>query len=88
MLFIVVGVCAHAPPAPAPHHSCPQVCELALHVLTDRPIDLESSAGVLDAIGWQNRPGSPAHSLGGLRKICCVPPVAGNFAGSVTPYPA
>ncbi|MEM6507221.1 MAG: DUF2330 domain-containing protein [Planctomycetota bacterium] len=31
---------------------------LALYTLTDKPIDLKKSAGVLDAIGWRNRPGT------------------------------
>lgn len=31
---------------------------LALYTLTDRPIDLKKSSGVLDAIGWHNRPGT------------------------------
>ncbi|MFK7789385.1 MAG: hypothetical protein AB8C95_07860, partial [Phycisphaeraceae bacterium] len=30
---------------------------LALFTLTEEPIDLEKSAGVLEAIGWQNQPG-------------------------------
>ena len=31
--------------------------ELALYTLTEKPIDLKKSAGVLDAIGWYNQPG-------------------------------
>jgi hypothetical protein len=31
---------------------------LALYTLTDEPIDLKKSGGVLDAIGWHNRPGT------------------------------
>lgn len=31
---------------------------LALYTLTDRPIDLKKSASVLQAIGWENTPGS------------------------------
>lgn len=31
---------------------------LALYTLTDKPIDLKKSSHVLDAIGWENRPGT------------------------------
>jgi len=40
--------------------------KLALYTLTDKAIDLKKSAGVLEAIGWQNQPGKAvdfAHAL-------------------------
>lgn len=41
---------------------------LALYTLTEKPIDLEKSAGVLDAINWSNRPTYRASGVHGVWK--------------------